>query len=44
MIYKEHRLAIPSNREYSVPQLRIMIRETESILGQKITAEEWNNL
>lgn len=44
MIYKEHRLAIPSNREYSVSQLRIMIRETESILGRKITAEEWNNL
>jgi len=44
MIYKEHRLVIPSNREYSVPQLRIMLRETESILGRKITAEEWNNL
>ena len=41
MVYKEHRLAIPSNREYSVPQLRIMLRETESIIGRKITVGEW---
>lgn len=44
MIYEEHRLAIPSNREYSVPQLKMMIREVESILGHKIMAKEWNNL
>ena len=42
MVYKEHRLAIPSNREYSIPQLRMMLRETELILGRKITVEEWN--
>ncbi|MBC8526780.1 MAG: type II toxin-antitoxin system HicA family toxin [Candidatus Cloacimonetes bacterium] len=44
MVYKECRLAIPSNSEYSIPQLRMMLRETESILGRKITVEEWNNL
>lgn len=44
MIYKEHRMAIPSNREYSVPQLRMMLREVESILGRKITDAEWNSL
>lgn len=44
MIYKQHRLAIPSNAEYSVPQLRMMIREVEEIIGRKITANEWNNL
>jgi hypothetical protein len=44
MVYKEHRLAIPSNREYSIPQLKMMLREVESILGQEITAEKWNNL
>ncbi|MBU1297888.1 MAG: type II toxin-antitoxin system HicA family toxin [Bacteroidetes bacterium] len=44
MVYKEHRLTIPSNREYSIPQLRMMIQETESILERKITVEEWNNL
>jgi hypothetical protein len=44
MVHKEHRLAIPSNREYSIPQLKMMLRETESILGEEITAEKWNNL
>ena len=38
------RLTIPSNDEYSVPQLRIMIREVESILEREITASEWNSL
>jgi hypothetical protein len=27
MILGQHRLAIPSNQEYSVPQLRMMLRE-----------------
>jgi len=44
MIYGHHRLAIPSNAEYSVPQLRMMIREVEIIIGRKISADEWNNL
>ena len=43
MVYKEHRLAIPSNREYSIPQLKMMLGEIESIL-EKDTAEEWCNL
>jgi len=44
MVYQEHRLAIPTNKEYSVPQLRMMLREVESILGRKVTDNEWNNL
>jgi hypothetical protein len=44
MLYDDHRLAIPSNAEYSVPQLRMMIREVEEIIGRKIAAEEWNRL
>jgi predicted RNA binding protein YcfA (HicA-like mRNA interferase family) len=44
MVYEQHRLAIPSNAEYSVPQLRMMIREVEEILGCKITADEWTQL
>ncbi|MDZ7342984.1 MAG: type II toxin-antitoxin system HicA family toxin, partial [candidate division KSB1 bacterium] len=31
MVYEQHRLTIPSNAEFSVPQLRMMIRETEQI-------------
>ena len=44
MTYEEHRLAIPSNHEYSVPQLRMMIREVEMIIERKITLKEWNHL
>ena len=44
MVYEWHRMAIPSNIEYSVPQLRMMIREVEGIIGYKITADEWNRL
>lgn len=42
MIYGEYRLAIPSNDEYSVPQLRMMLREVERIIGRSVTIEEWN--
>ena len=44
MVYKQHRLAIPSNTEYSIPQLKMMIREVENIIGREITADEWNSL
>jgi hypothetical protein len=44
MLYEGRRLAIPSNAEYSVPQLRVMIREVEGILGREITLVEWNRL
>lgn len=44
MIYKQHRMAIPSNLEYSVPQLRMLIQEAEEIVGHKITANEWTSL
>ena len=42
MLYEHHRIALPSNVEYSVPQLRMMIREVEEIIGRPIRAEEWN--
>lgn len=44
MVYRQHRLAIPSNAEYSVPQLRIMLREVEQITDRQISAEDWNRL
>jgi hypothetical protein len=44
MLYEHHRLAIPSNAEYSVPQLRMMIRELEGIIGREIAVEDWNRL
>lgn len=44
MIHGEHRLAIPSNEEYSVSQLRMMMQEVEGILGRKVTLKEWRAL
>jgi hypothetical protein len=44
MILGQHRLAIPSNSELSVAQLRMMMREVEQIVGRDIAADEWNGL
>ncbi|MEH1989559.1 hypothetical protein [Nostoc sp.] len=44
MVYAQHRLTIPSNDEYSVPQLRMMIGEVEVILEREMTLDEWNSL
>jgi len=44
MVFEEYRLTIPSNSEYSVPQLRMMLNEVEGIIGRAITADEWNKL
>jgi len=41
LVYKEHCLAVPSNDEYSIPQLRVMLREAAEILGRQINIEEW---
>jgi hypothetical protein len=44
MVFGTHRLAIPSNAEYSVPQLRMLLHEVAVIIGRVITAQEWNQL
>jgi len=44
MVFENHRLSIPSNAEYSVSQLKMMITEVESIIDRSLTSDEWNNL
>jgi hypothetical protein len=44
LVHSRHRLAVPSNSEYSVPQLRTMLREVEAIIGRQLSAEEWDDL
>ena len=44
MVYEQHRLAIPSKAEYSVPQFRMMLQEVAEVIGRQISAEEWNRL
>lgn len=44
LVFKNHRLTVPSNSEYSIPQLRMMLREVCEILGKEISADDWNKL
>ncbi len=44
MVFEGHRLAIPSNKEFSVPQLKFMIKEVERITGRLVGPEEWDSL
>lgn len=44
MVFDDNRLTIPSNDEYSVPQLRMMIREIEEIIARRISLDRWVNL
>lgn len=44
LIFTQHRLAIPSNAEYSLPQLKMMVREIEEIICRVITVDEWHKL
>jgi hypothetical protein len=44
MIFDENRLTIPSNDEYSVAQLRMMIQEVEEIIDRAISLDEWMTL
>ena len=44
LILRQHRQTIPTNSEYSVPQVRMLLRQVESILGRPIPLDEWNSL
>jgi len=44
LVFGQNRLTVPSNSEYSVPQLKMMLREAAEILGREIAVDEWNSL
>ncbi len=44
LVSGQHRQTIPSNAEYSVPQLRMLLRQAGEILGQTIGPDEWEAL
>ncbi len=44
LVFGENRLTIPSNDEYSVPQLRLMLREASTILRTEISLADWERL
>lgn len=43
MIFGQHRQTMPTNSEYSLPQVRMLLRQVESIRVRKISLEEWNS-
>lgn len=44
LVLGERRQTMPSNSDYSVPQVKMLLRQIEAILGRKISAEEWGAL
>jgi hypothetical protein len=44
LILRQHRQTIPTNSEYSVPQVRMLLRQVEAILGRSILLQEWDSL
>jgi len=44
MVFGGHRVAIPSNKEYSIPELKMMIKEIEKVVGRSISSDGWNSL
>lgn len=41
---QRYTLTLPANPEYSVPQLRMLLREVERGTGIRIDAERWASL
>ena len=44
MTFGPHRQTMPTNSEYSVPQVRMLVRQVEAILERAISLEEWEDL
>jgi len=44
MVLGQYRQTIPTNSEYSVPQIRMLLRQVESILERPVSLEEWISL
>jgi hypothetical protein len=44
MISGQHCQTIPTNSEFSVPQIRLLLRQVESILARPVALDEWNSL
>ena len=44
LVFGPHRQTVPSNSDYSVPQVKMLLRQVETILGRKISLEKWDEL
>ena len=44
MVSGQHRQTTPTNSEYSVPQIRLLLRQVESIVARPVSVDEWDSL
>ncbi|SDS05019.1 type II toxin-antitoxin system HicA family toxin [Opitutus sp. GAS368] len=44
LVFRQKRQTIPSNPDYSLPQLKMLLRQVERVLERKIPADEWEQL
>jgi len=44
MRHGTYTLTLPNNKEYSVPQIKMLINEIEHGIGKKISIGEWDNI
>jgi predicted RNA binding protein YcfA (HicA-like mRNA interferase family) len=44
MRYRTYTLTLPSNKEYSVPQIKMLLNEIERGISKKISLQQWENL
>jgi len=44
MRYGTYTFTVPSNQEYSVPQVKTLLKEIEQGIGKEIPLDEWERL
>jgi predicted RNA binding protein YcfA (HicA-like mRNA interferase family) len=44
MRYGTYTFTVPSNQEYSVPQIKMLLKEIEQGIRKTITLDEWESL
>jgi hypothetical protein len=44
VVFAQYRQTIPSNSEFSVPQLKMLLRQIEAIIGRPVSPDEWDAL
>ena len=44
MRHGTYTLTLPSNKEYSVPQIKMLLNEIEHGINREISLKEWENL
>jgi len=43
-VYGSYTLTLPGNKEYSVPQVKMLLKENERGIKREIPLDKWENL